>query len=39
MLLQVHFLSDVVAGFAITAAWLALCVAVTEWALRVNARA
>ncbi|ALX22390.1 acid phosphatase [Bordetella pertussis] len=39
VLLQVHFLSDVVAGFAITAAWLALCVAVTEWALRVNARA
>lgn len=30
VLLQVHFASDVAAGFAITALWLALCVAVTE---------
>ncbi|OZI74045.1 phosphatase PAP2 family protein [Bordetella genomosp. 12] len=34
VLLQVHFLSDVVAGFAISALWLALCVTVTEQILR-----
>lgn len=30
VLLQVHFASDVVAGFAISFAWLVLCVAVAE---------
>ena len=30
VLLQVHFASDVAAGFAITFVWLALCVAATE---------
>lgn len=30
ILLQVHFASDVVAGFAVTLAWLALCVALAE---------
>ncbi|SAI73770.1 membrane-associated phosphatase [Bordetella ansorpii] len=30
VLLQVHYASDVVAGFAVTALWLALCVAVVE---------
>ena len=30
VLLQVHFASDVAAGFAVTFAWLALCVAATE---------
>lgn len=30
ILLQVHFASDVAAGFAVTLAWLALCVAVAE---------
>lgn len=30
ILLQVHFASDVAAGFAISLAWLALCVAVVE---------
>jgi len=30
VLLQVHFASDVAAGFAITFVWLSLCVAATE---------
>lgn len=30
VLLQVHFASDVAAGFAVTFVWLALCVAATE---------
>jgi undecaprenyl-diphosphatase len=30
ILLQVHFASDVVAGFAVSLAWLAFCVAVAE---------
>ncbi|AIT26855.1 phosphatase PAP2 family protein [Bordetella holmesii] len=30
VLLQVHFLSDVVAGLAVSALWLALCVTLTE---------
>lgn len=30
ILLQVHYLSDVVAGFALSLAWLSLCVAVLE---------
>lgn len=30
ILLQVHFASDVVAGFAISLAWMALCIAVVE---------
>ena len=30
ILLQVHFASDVVAGFAVSLAWLAICVAVAE---------
>ncbi|WP_459617533.1 phosphatase PAP2 family protein [Bordetella sp. 2513F-2] len=34
VLLQVHYASDVVAGFAISSAWLALCVAATEQRLR-----
>ena len=37
VLLQVHFLSDVAAGFAVSALWLALCVAGTERALRARA--
>ncbi|MDQ8032545.1 acid phosphatase [Bordetella genomosp. 1] len=37
VLLQVHFLSDVVAGFAVSALWLALCVALTEGALKARA--
>ncbi|WP_296554636.1 phosphatase PAP2 family protein [Pigmentiphaga sp.] len=34
VMLQVHFLSDVIAAFAITAAWLMACVAVRERAGR-----
>lgn len=34
VLLHVHFFSDVVAGFAISGLWLALCVTVTERRLR-----
>jgi len=34
VLLQVHFASDVAAGFAVSAAWLALCVAAAEHGLR-----
>ncbi|QIM71982.1 phosphatase PAP2 family protein [Bordetella trematum] len=35
ILLQVHFLSDVLAGLAVSALWLALCVSLTErWAPR-----
>ncbi len=34
ILLQVHFASDVVAGFAISFAWLAVCAAVAERAAR-----
>jgi membrane-associated phospholipid phosphatase len=34
VILQAHYLSDVVAGFAITFAWLAVCIAVTESGLR-----
>ncbi|MFU1928524.1 phosphatase PAP2 family protein [Bordetella hinzii] len=34
VLLQVHYLSDVVAGFAVSALWLALCVTLTERMLR-----
>ncbi|MNL57305.1 PAP2 superfamily protein [compost metagenome] len=30
ILLQVHFASDVTAGFAVTLAWLAVCAAVAE---------
>jgi len=30
VMLQVHFLSDVIAAFAVTGAWLALCIAVRE---------
>ncbi|HVL01199.1 MAG TPA: phosphatase PAP2 family protein, partial [Dongiaceae bacterium] len=32
--LQVHFFSDVIAGFCVGAAWLAVCVAGTDIALR-----
>lgn len=37
ILLQVHFASDVAAGFAASGAWLALCVAVAEHAMRQDA--
>lgn len=37
ILLQVHFASDVAAGFAANGAWLALCVAVVEHAMRRDA--
>jgi len=37
ILLQVHFASDVAAGFAASGAWLALCVAVVEHAMRRDA--
>jgi undecaprenyl-diphosphatase len=30
ILLQVHFASDVVAGFAVSLGWLVLCVAAVE---------
>ncbi|MBN8895803.1 MAG: phosphatase PAP2 family protein [Rhodanobacter sp.] len=31
ILLQVHYLSDVMAGYAIGAAWLVLCMGTSEW--------
>jgi membrane-associated phospholipid phosphatase len=36
--LQVHFFSDVIAGFCLGAAWLAVCIAGTEIALRHRAQ-
>lgn len=37
--LRVHFASDVLAGFASGAAWLAVCVVSIEWTLHVRRRA
>jgi len=39
ILLQVHYLSDVVAGFALSLAWLALCLAAAERARVLTRRA
>lgn len=38
VLLQVHFLSDVLAGFAVSAVWLAICVFVAERCLPASRR-
>lgn len=39
ILLQVHFLSDVIAGFSLSVVWLGLCIGVAELSLREQRRA